>query len=84
VYGQDHELLYYASIPAAERLLANGRVIAVGTTQRVRALIAVAVLSPSQKLLHHFPNGVRYTYRHETAVNPPRVWALKRLKGTAA
>ena len=83
VYGQEHELLYYASIPLAKRLLAGGHVIARGTTHRVRALIAVTGQIPWHK--KHFPKpGVRYTYRWETAENPPRHWALKRLKGTAA
>jgi hypothetical protein len=83
VYGQDHELLYYAPIPVAERLLANGRCIAVGTTHRIRALVAVTGQIEWLRL-NRPALGQRYSHNRETNDNPRGVWTFRRLSGTAA
>ena len=83
VYSQAHELLYYAPIPVAERLLANGRVIAVGTTHRVRALLAVTGQIEWLKQLRPH-SGVRFSHDRETVDNPRGVWTFKRECGNAA
>jgi hypothetical protein len=78
VYGSGHELLQYATIAVAQRLIAAGLVIAEGTKNRIRALIAVPgnvdLLRANGPYKNHHDS-----HDHETEENPKGVWTFRKL-----
>lgn len=78
VYGADHELLYTAPISSVPRLLASGRVRAVGTRHRIRALLATGSGTEGMRLARPM-TGQRFSHRQETDDNPRGVWTFRKL-----
>jgi len=73
VYDRTGELLYYASLEAASRLIESGRALGRGTRNRVRSLVAVRATEESLRSAKP-PVGARYSHNRETSENPAGVW----------
>lgn len=72
------EILYYTTEDNAEWLLQKGLVRAVGTKNRIRALVALP--RQTEMLRQLKPRiGERYSYDRETGDNPRGVWTFKNL-----
>ena len=82
VYGQNHDLLYEAPIASVPRLIESGRVKALGTRRRVRALVAVC--GAAELLALEKPKaGTYFSNTHETDSNPKGVWTFRRAEAYA-
>jgi hypothetical protein len=79
VRGKSGETLYYVSADAAKRMIAGGRVTAMGTKQTIRALQLGPDFDDSKIATITDYTGQHYSHDHATKVNPEGCWTLKRL-----
>lgn len=75
------ELLYYAPVDRVQRAIDLGRVRPLGSTHRVRGLVAMREDAAQLLLALARPKaGTKFSHRNETDDNPPGVWTFRRLQ----
>ena len=80
LYSRDCRRRYcYVDAAGARELIAAGRVKALGTKTKIRAL---RWLAPGESANDEKPGPARrhYSHNHETAENPHGVWMLSRIR----